>query len=509
MKIHHYKRGMIILQIVLTVLAALLFFNFWWVNKQNRYDMQYIAHSNALAVLNQRLIKNVGLVMEGSDIHNDMNKLIARYQDFIHHLTILQEGKKNANGQVLLPPSPTAIQIGPLAALINYWAIIQSEIELFIDNRTLLENNIKLLKTIQNNLVQIKIISYETRKKLGLKNASPEVLEALFDMLYAGDNINDMINNILDPLTDHTTMLEIFPEKVENYLQMLETLRNNGVSPELPKIFAQVDDLLIPLKRNINEIIQTAKLLKIIHKAGNDITDPATTVKFLSLIQSLEDAYAQAPQNRIFNSNSGYIIIAGCIITLMGIFCLLYLNGKQKTALKEEKNIKIQSEIKKILFDLSNSVQKTIHGMEHIKEQIQETNNSMQRLEKSSKEINEIILFIDDIAEKTNILALNASIQAAMAGDAGLGFAVVADEVQRLAERTSNAAKEVVKLVRSVQTDTNKASTSIENTITEIALESEVAYQSSGWLTKIEEVTTNLSGLIQNINVIQNSPPAS
>jgi len=95
------------------------------------------------------------------------------------------------------------------------------------------------------------------------------------------------------------------------------------------------------------------------------------------------------------------------------------------------------------------AVRRTIHGMDNIREQIQETSKRIKRLGESSQEIGNIVELIEDIADQTNILALNAAMQAAMAGEAGRGFAVVADEVQRLAERSANATKQIEALVSS------------------------------------------------------------
>jgi twitching motility protein PilJ len=100
--------------------------------------------------------------------------------------------------------------------------------------------------------------------------------------------------------------------------------------------------------------------------------------------------------------------------------------------------------------------------MNAIRETIQETSKRIKRLGESSQEIGNIVELINDIAEQTNILALNASIQASMAGEAGRGFAVVADEVQRLAERAANATKQIELLVRTIQADTNEAIVSME-----------------------------------------------
>jgi twitching motility protein PilJ len=109
-------------------------------------------------------------------------------------------------------------------------------------------------------------------------------------------------------------------------------------------------------------------------------------------------------------------------------------------------------------------VQNTITGMDTIREQIQETSKRIKRLGESSQEIGDIVSLINDIADQTNILALNAAIQASMAGEAGRGFAVVADEVQRLAERSAAATKQIEQLVKTIQTDTNEAVISMEQT---------------------------------------------
>jgi hypothetical protein len=497
MKIRHYKRDMTYLRLILILLISLLCFNFWWVNKQNAYDIQYINHASELRVLSQRLLKNISLVMGGIDISTNMPNLIGRYQEFAENLNILQKGKTNALGKQLLPPSPQLIQVGALSNLINFWERTQPQLELFLDNKILLETAKPLSSKIQHNLIQVKNECYALRKKLGLKNTSIDEVESILDMLYEGDALNDDITNIFDPSIESTATVEAFPQKVEQYFHTIDLVRKKTQSPLLRPVFEQIDLLLLPLKNDLYALLKMGTTLRDIQNAGNEIYKHSA--EFLDLTNKLERAYEQAPQNRIFNQYSGYIIISVCIFVLILILLLLYLENKQNIILQEEKNTKIQHDIQTALLDLSHSVQKTIQGMEHIKKQIQETNTGMKRLEQSSKEINEIILLIDDISEKTNILALNASIQAAMAGDAGLGFAVVADEVQRLAERSGHAAKEVAKLVHSVQMDTNKAMNSMGSAITEVTLESAAAYQSSAWLNKIEEVSANLSGLIQNI----------
>ncbi|WP_346838504.1 methyl-accepting chemotaxis protein [Microbulbifer sp. SAOS-129_SWC] len=145
-------------------------------------------------------------------------------------------------------------------------------------------------------------------------------------------------------------------------------------------------------------------------------------------------------------------------------------------------------------------VQNTIRGMDNIREQIQETSKRIKRLGESSQEIGDIVSLINDIADQTNILALNAAIQASMAGDAGRGFAVVADEVQRLAERSAAATKQIEGLVKAIQSDTNEAVISMEQTTTEVVRGARLAQDAGVALEEIEGVSTNLAALIQNIS---------
>ncbi|MBH3821252.1 chemotaxis chemoreceptor PilJ [Pseudomonas aeruginosa] len=138
-------------------------------------------------------------------------------------------------------------------------------------------------------------------------------------------------------------------------------------------------------------------------------------------------------------------------------------------------------------------VHNTITGMDNIREQIQDTSKRIKRLGESSQEIG-------DIADQTNILALNAAIQASMAGDAGRGFAVVADEVQRLAERSSAATKQIEALVKTIQTDTNEAVISMEQTTSEVVRGARLAQDAGVALEEIEKVSKTLAALIQNIS---------
>ncbi|MBD9536322.1 methyl-accepting chemotaxis protein [Stenotrophomonas sp. ATCM1_4] len=154
-------------------------------------------------------------------------------------------------------------------------------------------------------------------------------------------------------------------------------------------------------------------------------------------------------------------------------------------------------------------VRQTIQGMDQIRDQIQETSKRIKRLGESSQEIGSIVELINDISEQTNILALNAAVQAASAGEAGRGFAVVADEVQRLAERTSGATRRIEGLVQAIQADTNEAVTSMEQTTAEVVSGARLAEDAGTALTEIERVSNALNNLIKSISVAANQQAAA
>ena len=168
------------------------------------------------------------------------------------------------------------------------------------------------------------------------------------------------------------------------------------------------------------------------------------------------------------------------------------------------KNANTSAEVAQKSVDIAHkgaqTVSRTIDGMDTIREQIQETSKRIKRLGESSQEIGNMVGLIDEIADQTNILALNAAIQASSAGEAGRGFAVVADEVQRLAERAGNATKQIEALVKTIQGDINEAVDSMEQSTTNVVNGARLAEDAGEALAEIESVSANLSGLIQNIS---------
>jgi len=149
----------------------------------------------------------------------------------------------------------------------------------------------------------------------------------------------------------------------------------------------------------------------------------------------------------------------------------------------------------------ARAVQNSVSGMDGIREQIQDTSKRIKRLGESSQEIGEIVDLISDITEQTNVLALNAAIQAASAGEAGRGFAVVAEEVQRLAERSAEATKQIGMLVKTIQSDTQDAVAAMEKSTQGVVDGAKLSDAAGQALREIEKSTRELTDLVNSISV--------
>jgi twitching motility protein PilJ len=155
------------------------------------------------------------------------------------------------------------------------------------------------------------------------------------------------------------------------------------------------------------------------------------------------------------------------------------------------------------------AVQNTIAGMNSLREQIQETSKRIKRLGESSQEIGEIVELISDITEQTNVLALNAAIQAASAGEAGRGFSVVAEEVQRLAERSAEATKQIAAIVKTIQSDTQDTVAAMEVSTQSVVEGAKLSDAAGQTLNEIGEVSKKLATLIAGISAATQSQAAA
>ena len=147
-----------------------------------------------------------------------------------------------------------------------------------------------------------------------------------------------------------------------------------------------------------------------------------------------------------------------------------------------------------------NTIRKTVQGMGTTRTQVQDTLNRLRRLSENSQQITQIVNSIEDVAERTNVLALNASIQAAMAGEAGRGFAVVVEEVQRLAEKSSDASAGITELVKSIQQDINNAIFLMETTAKEVTSGVRLVDETGAALSELKTTNQQLLGEIVDLS---------
>ncbi|NKF24694.1 methyl-accepting chemotaxis protein [Solimonas marina] len=242
------------------------------------------------------------------------------------------------------------------------------------------------------------------------------------------------------------------------------------------------EDFTGAIADSINYTVQNMRnLVGTITSASDDVTSAASTTQDTALKMS----EASSRQAREVTAVAGTIAASA--------------QSLQQVAGRAEQLAEQAQQSVQVAHNGTDTVNRTILGMSALREQIQDTSKRIKRLGESSQEIGNIIEFINDIAEQTNTLALNASIQAAMAGEAGRGFAVVADEVQKLAERAGSATRQIENLVKTIQADTQEAITSMERSTQNVVSGAKSAEEAGQALTKIESSSLDLSQLISEI----------
>lgn len=274
-----------------------------------------------------------------------------------------------------------------------------------------------------------------------------------------------------------------------------ETTRNQEAIIELLDEIQELQDGDLTVQASVGEAF-TGAIADAFNSAIESLRSLVLTINETSVQVSSAAQQTQATAMHLAEASdhqAHQITAASAAINEMAVSIDQVSNNASDSSKVAQKSVELASKG-------ADTVRRTIDAMDQIREQIQETSKRIKRLGESSQEIGNIVELINDIADQTNILALNASIQAAMAGEAGRGFAVVADEVQRLAERSSNATKQIEALVKTIQTDTNEAVISMEQSTAGVVNGARLAEEAGDALHEIESVSTNLAGLIQSIS---------
>ena len=323
-------------------------------------------------------------------------------------------------------------------------------------------------ESINDMLAQIGIGDFDARAQVVTKDELGDVAVAL----------NAMCDNTLALIQSREERDQI-EHSILDLVRELEDIAAGDLT-----ITAEVrEDLTGPIADSVNFMIaQLRSIVQTVKSATQQLNESASEVREISGELS-DDSIQQA--DRIATTSNQIREITESIQSVAAMT-------------RESANVasKARDSASKGLMAVSN----TVDGMQRIRDQVQETSKRIKRLGESSQEIGEIVQLIADIADRTSILALNASIQAAMAGDSGQGFAVVAEEVERLAERSNDATKQIATLIKAIQTETGDAITDMEESTREVVAGSQLASEAGSTLEEIDRVSSQLADLIAEVS---------
>ena len=303
--------------------------------------------------------------------------------------------------------------------------------------------------------------------------------------VYSDDELGRMAASLNATLDKTTALIQSQGEKAEIQRSIMKLLDEvSGVADgDLTKQAVVSADMTGAIADSFNFMIeQLRKIIGNVQDATRQVTTAANQIS--TSAEELVDG-SEVQSEQIVNTSAAIDEIAASIQQVSD-------NAASSTAVAQQALTSAKQG--------NQAVRNTIEGMNKIREQAQETAKRIKRLGETSQEIGQIVQLIDDIADRTSILALNASIQAAAAGDAGRGFAVVAEEVERLAVRSTEATKKIAALVKAIQGETNEAVGAMEKNIQEVVSGSKIANQAGQSLNEIEGVSLKLAEIILSIS---------
>ncbi|MFA3783824.1 methyl-accepting chemotaxis protein [Melioribacteraceae bacterium 4301-Me] len=266
-------------------------------------------------------------------------------------------------------------------------------------------------------------------------------------------------------ITGFNETLDAIVKPVQDSLKVIETMSTGDFTPRVTENYKGQHQLL---KESVNKLGDS--VVRILRDVIDAVQATATASNQIS---SSTEELAAGAQEQSAQSNE----IAAAINQMTAT-----ITQTTKHASNAAENSKVSLEL---ATEGNKSVQETVEGMKEIANVVNRTGTTIKELGKSSDQIGEIVQVIDDIADQTNLLALNAAIEAARAGEQGRGFAVVADEVRKLAERTTKATKEIAEMIKKIQKDTNEAVISMEDGVKEVERGKELAVRAGDSLQKI------------------------
>jgi methyl-accepting chemotaxis protein len=321
----------------------------------------------------------------------------------------------------------------------------------------LMRENIKALVVDANMLAKAAVEGNLSRRADATKHNG--------DFRAIVEGVNETINSLMDPVNEATEILGIMSTG-----DLTSRMQGdyNGDHMKLKDSINTVQDSLSTLLKQVNDAVQSAA------SAALEITSTAE-----SLAASSEEQNAQADE------------VASAVEEMS--------RTVTENAMAANRTAEVAIKNGNIASDGGNVVGQTVTKMRDIAGVVKQSADNIEKLGESSKQIGEIISVIDDIADQTNLLALNAAIEAARAGEQGRGFAVVADEVRKLAERTTEATKQIAVMIKGIQSETQEAVIAMKKGNDEVSSGIALADRAGS---SLKEIVVSTQDVIDMINQI-------
>jgi twitching motility protein PilJ len=448
-----------------------------------------VAAVNQLEMLTQRVAKNASILLVGNEISPEVAFLLGKdsnsFRDILQGLTkgsdsLQLSGNNDANSRAKLAELDVAFKESQDAIaniLGNMQPLVLSKLagsRIFRESENLLKASDNLVLAYQGGLSErgIYIVSL-----LALSLAALASL-ALLVKIY----LDDSGHRAQDAEKQRQASELLNRENQDAILRLMNEL-GDLADGDLTVTATVSENITGAIADSINYTIEELRVLVgRINDAANRVT-AATEIARQTSVELLDAAERQSSE--IQEAGQSALAMARSMSEVSG-------NATQSAQVARQSLMAAEKG--------TTAVQDSIKGMNEIRNQIQETSKRIKRLGESSQEIGEIVELISDITEQTNVLALNAAIQAASAGDAGRGFTVVAEEVQRLAERSGEATKQIAAIVKTIQTDTQDAVFAMEQSTQGVVEGAKLSDAAGQALSEIGQVSRNLADLIQKIS---------
>ncbi|GGP26024.1 methyl-accepting chemotaxis protein [Silvimonas amylolytica] len=437
-------------------------------------------YANQLAMLSQRMAKNANALLASELINPEtvflLGKDTSTFGDIIN-------GFIDGSDELQIRPANTSAMVSKLQEIKTYFQRFQTVVTSFSHNMQPMVNTRLANQTIVRDSEPLLKNSVELASVY--ENTSGSILITVLEVLFIGTGLAALF--FLQRVYNQESVrrrLQIEGENKKNQEAILRLLNEMSdlADGDLTVRASVTEDLTGAIADSINYTIEELRsLITGINRATEQVGQATGEAQGVS---SELIAAADRQSREIQNTNNTVEQMVRSIQDVSHTASQSAEVAQSSLAAAEQGASAVNNQIK---------------GMNEIREQIQETAKRIKRLGESSQEIGEIVELISDITEQTNVLALNAAIQAAAAGEAGRGFSVVAEEVQRLAERSAEATKQIGAIVKTIQTDTHDAVAAMEVSTQGVVEGAKLSDAAGRALTEIERVTRELAVQIQSI----------